>query len=65
MHKAFALRGQKIHLIKADFHKVKTLEQVKAILCGKGIDFLFIDGDSTYKGVKKDFEMYNKLVERK
>ena len=43
--------GQKIHLIRADSHKVKTLEQVKAILGGKGLDFLFIDGEHSYDGV--------------
>jgi len=26
------------------------------------LSFLFIDGNHTYKGVKKDFEMYSNLV---
>jgi predicted O-methyltransferase YrrM len=64
LYKAFASKNQQIHLIRGNSHKKETLEAVKAILDGREIDFLFIDGDHTYKGVKKDFEMYSLLVRK-
>ncbi len=64
LYKAFPLRGKKMHLFRADSHKNETLEQVKVVLDGQQIDFLFIDGDHTYEGVKRDFEMYSPLVRK-
>lgn len=64
LYKSFALDKQQIHLIRADSHENRTLEKVRSILNGKEIDFLFIDGDHTYQGVKKDFEIYNSLVKK-
>ena len=29
---------------------------------GKPLDFLFIDGDHAFKGVKSDFQLYSELV---
>ncbi|MEM3393777.1 MAG: class I SAM-dependent methyltransferase, partial [Candidatus Methanomethylicia archaeon] len=64
IYKSFLKNGQKIFLIRSDSHKKSTYKKVKKILKGNYIDFLFIDGDHTYEGVKKDFLMYRKLVKK-
>lgn len=64
LFKSFALPNQKIHLVRTDSHRTKTLIKVKDILGGNELDFLFIDGDHSYNGVSRDFEMYSPLVKK-
>jgi len=59
--RSFGRDGQKIHLVRADSHAPATLQRVTSLL-GGGVDFLFVDGDHTYNGVRLDYEMYAPLV---
>ena len=53
---------QELVLIRGDSHAPRTFEQLKVSLAGRRVDFLFIDGDHTYEGVKRDFDTYSQLV---
>ena len=64
LYQSFTKKGQKIKLLRADSHNPKTFKLVKTFLDDKKVDFLFIDGDHTYEGVKRDFNMYSKLVRK-
>lgn len=48
--------------IHGDSHNLKTLEQLKGRLADRAIDLLFIDGDHSYDGVKRDYEIYGPLT---
>jgi len=63
-YKSFAKFNQKIKLVRADSHSERSLNKIKKILSKRQVDILFIDGDHSYKGVKRDFEMYSKLVKK-
>lgn len=55
---------QKLFFLRENSQLTATRKKLSEILNGQKIDFLFIDGDHSYKGVKKDWELYSTLVKR-
>jgi len=55
---------REVKLIQNNSHSEITKNEVIRILNGRSVDFLFIDGDHTYAGVKQDFYMYSSLVRK-
>lgn len=51
-----------ITYIVGDSHSSEIIQQVASVLNGAQVDFLWIDGDHSYKGCKADFENYSSFV---
>ena len=60
--RTYARRRQSLHFLRRDSHTLETRDAVVSHLAGRPVDFLFIDGDHRYSGVKRDFELYGPLV---
>lgn len=58
----FQAFAPKVEVVTGDSHSSVVRSRVLTILDGELLDFLFIDGDHSYEGVKADFEDYRKLV---
>ncbi len=63
-YQRFARRRQRLHLLRGDSHSNEMLARVKEAFRGQPLDYLFIDGDHRYEGVKRDFEMYGPMVRK-
>jgi|SRR5579862_577181 len=63
VRRALALQEQRVELLMpVDSHDPRTVERLERILAGRPVDFLFIDADHTYDGVRRDFELFSPLV---
>jgi predicted O-methyltransferase YrrM len=63
VRRGFAVGSQRVTLVmNSDSHSQSTLRRVMALLDGRPVDFLFIDGDHSYDGVLQDFNIYSPLV---
>jgi len=62
LYRSFARAGQRVELLRADSHDPRTAARLRALLGGRAVDLLFLDGDHAYAGVRHDFETYAPLV---
>ncbi len=62
LYRAFRSQGQRMFLPRMNSHEVEALQAVESIVNGGKLDLVFLDGDHSYAGVKRDLEIYAPLV---
>lgn len=62
--KSMGKDNQIIHIYKGDSHEIQAIQWTNGTLQDNKLDYLFIDGDHSYEGVKKDFNDYSPFVKK-
>jgi len=62
LYKSFVRPGQHLELLRADSHAPATAARLAEILGGRRIDYAFVDGDHSYRGVKRDFDLCRRFA---
>lgn len=58
----FSRASQRFYFINGSSYATRTVGKVERALGSRKIDLLFVDGDHSYEGVKRDFLKYRHLV---
>jgi predicted O-methyltransferase YrrM len=58
----FCRPNQKLFCLRRNSQEASTVDVVSSLLGERQLDLLFIDGDHTYAGVSRDFNLYSPLV---
>lgn len=62
IYRRLARPGQELMLLRGSSHDLSIRERMDALLEGRPIDLLFIDGDHTLEGALSDLNFYGALV---
>lgn len=63
-YEGMAREQQKVVCIRKDSKRIETQLALERALRDEYLDFLFIEGDHSYEGVKYDFETYRRYVRK-